>query len=111
MVVPLGKQKWKVAFEKGVEGPEMQGWYSPEYNVFEPNTASVYSTKIKTDQNFIWLLVPYETDFPQLKYKVVASNADSVTISVTDLNQGSWDITIPIANSSQVKLDFEPVSK
>jgi hypothetical protein len=52
-VIPIGNTKWEINMIKGQEDPEIQGWYSVEYNKYEPNIASIYSTEIKADDSFI----------------------------------------------------------
>ena len=54
------KTSLELKFVKGQEKPEIQGWYSPEYNIYGPNTASIYQTKIETTTNLVWLLLPSE---------------------------------------------------
>ncbi len=106
-IVPIGKSKWKINLIKGQETPEMQGWYSPEYNKFEPNVASIYSTKIKSDQTFVWLLVPFESSAPDIKVKVISKNADGMELSVIEAKKGEWIITVPYSNSEKAKMSFK----
>jgi len=105
-IVPVGKQHWDISFIKGQEDPEIQGWYSKEYNQYEPNTASIFSTTVETSQAFVWLLVPFETTAPVLKVKKYRVLEDGVSIRVRNHSIGEWDLFIPYANSRQVKFDF-----
>jgi len=59
-IVPITGQEWEITFIEGQEEPEIQGWYSKEYNEFEPNVASIYTTQIKSDSKVVWLLFPSE---------------------------------------------------
>lgn len=63
-VLPVGKHRGDVKLIKGQELPEIQGWYSEEYNKFGPNVASIYSARIKSDAVFVWVLQPFESDMP-----------------------------------------------
>jgi len=70
-IIPVGKTNWKIDLIKGQEKPEIQGWYSPEYNKYEPNVAAIYSTEIKSDETFIWLLAPFESSVQKMKIMVI----------------------------------------
>ncbi|MDZ7606264.1 MAG: hypothetical protein U5K79_11915 [Cyclobacteriaceae bacterium] len=35
-IIPAGKTKWLVSQVRGLETPEVQGWYSEVYNQFVP---------------------------------------------------------------------------
>ncbi len=109
-IIPVGKTKWEVDLVKGQETPEIQGWYSPEYNKYEPNVASIYSTEIKSDETLIWLLVPFESSAPKMKVKVISKNSEGVKIKVTSPLKGEWDVTVPYSNSENTKLIFRPAS-
>lgn len=105
-VIPIGKTKWDIDMVKGQDAPEIQGWYSEEYNKFEPNLTSIYSTDIKDDEAFVWVLVPFETDSPKVKAKVVARDPESLIVNITLKGQGQWDLTIPFADSNKAKLEY-----
>lgn len=106
-IIPVGKSDWKVEIIKGQEKPEIQGWYSEEYNKFEPNLACVYSTKIYSDATFVWLLVPAEMEVPEMSAKVISKNEDELILKVSGKTNGNWDITIPFSNSENANLKFE----
>ncbi len=110
-IVPVGESKWKINLIKGQEIPEIQGWYSPEYNKYEPNVASIYSTKIKSDQTFVWLLVPFESSAPDIVAKIISKNADGLDIRITETKKGEWEITVPYSNSEQAKMKYESILK
>lgn len=110
-IVPVQKSDWEVNFVKGQETPEIQGWYSEEYNKYEPNTAAIYSTKIETDATFVWLLVPSELLPPVLEAKVVSKNENEIKLEVLDGNKGKWQLTIPFADSKNAQLLFSPKLK
>lgn len=106
-IIPVGKSDWKVDIVKGQEKPEIQGWYSEEYNKFEPNLACIYSTQIQTDATFVWLLVPAEMEVPQISAKVISKNGDELILKVSSKTKGNWDITIPFSKSENASLKFE----
>lgn len=110
-VLPIGKTKWEIEMINGQEEPEIQGWYSEEYNKYEPNVASIYSTDIKAGVTFIWLLMPYETEAPNIKAKVLAKDENGIDLRVSIPNKGTWELAIPYSNSDQAKLDFKAGSK
>ncbi|MCG8311022.1 MAG: heparinase II/III family protein [Cytophagales bacterium] len=105
-IIPVGKTKWNIDEVTGQESPEIQGWYSAEYNKYEPNVATIYSTDIKSDVSFIWLLIPFDSSSPEIEAKVISKSIEGVELSITDKNKGQWEMTIPYANSNLVKLAF-----
>ena len=102
-VIPVSKQKFDIKFIKGQETPEIQGWYSPEYNLFEPNTTANYSTHINSDSTVVWLLVPSEKETPNIKAKIASENKDGVSLSVKSEGE-TWQITVPYNNSKDANL-------
>ncbi len=105
-IIPVGKSDWKVDLVKGQEKPEIQGWYSPEYNKFEPNVATIYSTQIVADATFVWLLVPTEKRAPKIQAEVISKNDTELKLQVTNPEKGSWVLVIPYSGSSNAKLEF-----
>lgn len=105
-IIPVGKSDWNVEIIKGQEQPEIQGWYSEEYNKFEPNLACVYSTQIQSDATFVWLLVPAEVEVSEMSAKVISKNENELKLKVSSNEKGSWVITIPFFNSENANLEF-----
>ena len=104
-VIPVGKTKWDVRLVKGQETPEIQGWYSKEYNTYEPNEVSIYSTNIKSSSTFVWVLVPSEKAPKPMKVKILSEDEDMIKISLKDQEQNSWTATIPFEDSSIASLE------
>jgi hypothetical protein len=102
-VIPIGKEKFELELVSGQEQPEIQGWYSPEYNIFGPNTASVYRTEISASTNFVWLLLPSENQLPKVKAKVLDEDEQGVKIAVKSKGK-TWAIAIPFMDSEGVTL-------
>ncbi|GAB3171809.1 alginate lyase family protein [Telluribacter humicola] len=104
-VVPVGNlvgnQKMEVRFVKGQEQPDIQGWYSPEYNVYSPNTTAIYSTNITQDQTFVWLLFPSEGQMPLVKARLLAENEEGVEVEVST-NGKTWKMMVPYRDSRGV---------
>jgi hypothetical protein len=105
-IIPVGKSDWNVDFVKGQEKPEIQGWYSPEYNKFEPNIATIYSTQIAADATFVWLLVPSVKEAQKFEATVISKNDTELKLKVTNPEKGSWVLVIPYSNSGNAKLNF-----
>ncbi|XOV94811.1 MAG: alginate lyase family protein [Bacteroidota bacterium] len=102
-VIPVGKTKFTINQVVGQENPDLQGWYSPEYNIYGPNTASLYQTKIKKSSNLVWLLVPSENDIPEVIAEINSQNDKQVNLTVS-LNGQTWGLVIPFENSSEVSV-------
>ncbi|MPR35944.1 alginate lyase family protein [Salmonirosea aquatica] len=103
-VVPVSDQKMDIRFVKGQEQPEIQGWYSPEYNVYSPNTATIYSANIPRDQTFVWLLMPSEGPTPAVQARVLSENEEGVEVEVKASGK-TWKLRVPYANSGKVALE------
>ncbi|NND05507.1 MAG: alginate lyase family protein [Saprospiraceae bacterium] len=103
-IMPVGGQEWEVSFIKGQEQPQIQGWYSPEYNIFSPNTTSIYDTRIDGNSTFIWLLVPSEREAPEVDGKVISMSPNEVQLAVR-MDQKKWELIIPHLNSRDVSLN------
>ena len=102
-IIPLSNQKFDIEFIKGQEKPEIQGWYSPEYNIFEPNTASCYRSSIRESTTFVWLLLPSEKKMPSVETEITSESDTAVEVAIT--SQGKlWQITIPYTDSQGAKL-------
>ncbi|MEZ5040165.1 MAG: alginate lyase family protein [Saprospiraceae bacterium] len=102
-VIPVSKQAFDISFIKGREEPSLQGWYSPEYNIFGPNITSVYSTNINENNTFIWLLMPSKKKMAKVKAEIIAENDKEVTIAVKSKGN-NWEINIPYSDSKAAKL-------
>jgi hypothetical protein len=89
-VIPVGNQDWKITFIEGQEEPEIQGWYSEEYNKYEPNVASIYSTEIKADSKFVWVLFPSKKIETGIKAEILSETPKELKVKVTNKNNDEW---------------------
>jgi len=101
-VIPVSKGKWDIDFIKGQETPEIQGWYSEEYNRFEPNVATIYSSKIKSNTTFVWLLQPFEGAPEKVKAKVTSESQDGVSVQMKTQNGNKSTYFIPYNDSGRM---------
>lgn len=102
-VIPVSSQKFDITFIKGQEKPAIQGWYSPEYNLYEPTAMSQYSATINGNDTFVWLLLPSEKETPPIKANILTQNEDGITLEVK-MKGKTWQLTIPYADSSAANL-------
>jgi len=106
-VIPLSQQSFEVEFIKGQESPELQGWYSPEYNLYEPNISSTYRTNIDGNSTLVWLLQPSSAkELPTLEAQVLRENEKEVVVEVKS-GQKQWQLTIPYMDSSRADLNIQ----
>lgn len=103
-ILPVSKQKTKIRFIKGQEKPEIQGWYSPEYNVYMPNTTTNYDTDIAGDQTFVWLLLPSEGKTPAVKSRIISENGDGVKVEV-GVGGKVWRVVVPFGDGEGAGLE------
>ncbi len=95
-IIPAGIQKWDIKLIKGQEEPEIQGWYSDEYNKYEPGITSLYETQIQTDSKFIWVLFPSEKMVSDVKAEVLSDGPDELKLKVYNSRNDEWVVTIPL---------------
>lgn len=107
-IIPVGASDWKVTQVKGQGTPTIQGWYSKEYNTYEPNTTTIYSRQLKSDETFVWILWPSEGKAPEVQAGILSRDAGSVKVRVTEPGKGYWDIQVPFQNSKGVQMNFIP---
>jgi hypothetical protein len=105
-VAPIGKTNWEVDMIKGQEEPEVRGWYSEEYNVYEPNIEVVHATTVNGREAFVWLLVPSEKKAPKLKVGVTSKNDDGIQLRISGKKNGTWKLTIPYSDSDKVQVEY-----
>ena len=102
-VIPVGNHQFDITFIKGQEEPEIQGWYSPEYNVYTPNVTSIYSTRIDKDATFVWVIMPSEKKKPGVTARILEEDNAKVTLEVTS-RKNSWTMEIPFGNNKEANL-------
>jgi hypothetical protein len=95
-IIPVGSQNWEVNIIKGQEKPEIQGWYSPEYNQYVPSPASVYTTRIESNATFVWVLFPAEKPGTAIQTEIVSANNQEMKIRVTTKNGQEWVVSVPL---------------
>jgi hypothetical protein len=95
-VIPVGNQDWKITFVKGQEEPEIQGWYSKEYNKYEPNVASIYSTNIESDSKFVWVLFPSEKVETGIQAETISESSNEIKVKVWNERNDQWVIDVPL---------------
>ena len=104
-VIPVNANDWTIPFVKGSETPVIQGWYSRQYNAFEPNTVSIYTTEIKKETMFVWLLYPSKNKTPEIEAKIISENKDGVVVQVNYPEEGQWNLTVPFKDSSKALIN------
>ena len=102
-IIPVGSSSFEIQSVKGQETPTLQGWYSQEYNIFEPNTTTIYQTTIEKTSNLVWILAPYKSKSPEIKAKIIEENDQQLLIRI-NYNNSQWELNIPFKNSHQAKL-------
>ncbi|MBV5312917.1 MAG: alginate lyase family protein [Prolixibacteraceae bacterium] len=107
-IIPVDASDWKVSEVKGQETPTIQGWYSKEYNTYEPNPTSIFSRQLKSDDTFVWILWPSEGKTPEIQTRILSKDAQSVKVRVTEQGKGSWEILVPFLNSKSTQVMILP---
>ncbi len=95
-IIPAGQQSWKITLVKGQETPEIQGWYSREYNIYEPAPATVYSTNIERSSTFVWLLYPTSgRPDPDTRIEVLSQTSSAIKVKITSQKEEGF-LSIPL---------------
>tara|TARA_R110001592_G_scaffold105579_3_gene296898 strand:- start:172331 stop:174388 length:2058 start_codon:yes stop_codon:yes gene_type:complete len=105
-VMPVGNTSFDIEMIKGQEKPEIQGWYSPEYNLYEPNIASIYTSDIAEGSTFVWLLIPSAGNGDRLvtRAKIVAETNSGLKLEV-NFKGDTWDLTVPFEKSEDLRFE------
>jgi hypothetical protein len=81
---------WEVDTVRGQEEPDVQGWYSVEYNKRTPNTCVRYTRAVSNEVVFAWLLLPGKGDVPSAT--LALEETDGGTRVTVEENDGSVEI-------------------
>ncbi|MFA5293005.1 MAG: alginate lyase family protein [Phycisphaerae bacterium] len=103
-IVPISKLNWKTDLVKGRGEPNMQGWYSREYNQFVPSIVSIYSAGIEKTSVFAWLLVPAMGKVPMAEGKIISVEDDSVVLEIASDDKVPMELKIPLAGLLTVEI-------
>lgn len=105
-IVPVGDASFDIQMIKGQENPEIQGWYSPEYNLYEANVASIYNSEIKDTTTFVWLLIPSKGNAERQisRAKIIRENQNAIELEVYH-NGKNYELSIPFEDNSFVKFN------
>lgn len=95
-IVPAGDQKWEVKMVEGQEQPEIQGWYSKEYNIYEPNPTTIYTTKIESNSTFVWVLYPSEKVEKLVRAEIVSESPKEIKVKITNEKNDEWVVDVPL---------------
>ncbi|VAW25170.1 hypothetical protein MNBD_BACTEROID01-728, partial [hydrothermal vent metagenome] len=69
-------------------------------------TATIYSTRIKSNSTFVWVLFPSEKAAPNIQTKILSHDSNGVKVQVTNPEKGEWKMLIPFSNSTIAELEF-----
>lgn len=103
-ILPLSDAGWRIGLKKGQEEPEIQGWYSKEYNKAEPNIANIYATETDGNDTFVWLLYPSEGRTPKVRAKILSQSEDGVSVRVKS-PAGRWEVFVPYSDSEKANIN------
>jgi hypothetical protein len=100
----LSDQIFKISEIKGLLEPSVQGWYSPEYNIYAPNSVTEFSTNIDQEQHFLWLIVPESEDSSALSMDKIKTHEDHFKIEFT-FNGQKKKLVLPFKDATKVDLN------
>ena len=95
-IVPGQDLEWEIQTIVGQEEPEIQGWYSVEYNKYTPNPAVIYSTDVPGKATFVWLIHPTEGPAEEASVELLSVDDEKARVKVVTRSGGERMVTIPV---------------
>ncbi len=92
---PIGSISWQVQIVKGQEKPQMQGWYSPQYNNFTPAPTALYNAHIDQTSIFCWLLLPGKGPVPPAEVEILKITPQAIILGITHAGD-TQNVQIPL---------------
>ncbi|NND32281.1 MAG: alginate lyase family protein [Saprospiraceae bacterium] len=74
MILPLGDLEWDVKIVSGQEAPEIQGWYSADYDERQANPTAIYQSQVAGTPTFAWLIIASTEQVPPISASHSMSN-------------------------------------
>ncbi|MFO7976366.1 MAG: alginate lyase family protein [Candidatus Hydrogenedentota bacterium] len=96
-VTPVSDLDWRVSLVKGREKPEIQGWWSREYNHKTPSICAVYKAQIDGPAIFAWVIVPALDSVPKAEALLEVPSKDMAHVQVTLPGENTEIFAIPLA--------------
>jgi hypothetical protein len=98
IIVPIqGSAPLQSKLVKGQEQPQIQGWYSPEFNQWIPSYDAVYSGKVAKNCVLGWLIIPYMgSKTPSGFASISAIDDNLITVSVDIQGHRPQSVHLPL---------------
>lgn len=103
-VQPLGAPDWEIELVRGREGPDPQGWYSPEMDVRLPSTCACYSSEIPQTATWAWLLLPAKGQVPGAKVTELGAPEGAVHLLLEFTHRAPIEVAIRLDTSRDLHL-------
>lgn len=103
-VQPVGTRDWQIELVSGREGPDFQGWYSPEMDVRVPNTCACYTAEIPRTTTLAWLLVPGRGRVTAVGTRELAAPEGAVHLVLDWPGRGPLEIAVRLDRDSDLRL-------
>ncbi|MFW5788089.1 MAG: alginate lyase family protein [Halanaerobiales bacterium] len=100
LIQPLGDIEWDLSIVKGQSKPVIQGWYSKQYNQYEPAACAVYEANIDKETVFAWILKSGRVDINRINGSINVIEDKHVLLEV-EQQEKSWSLQIPLKNGSK----------
>ena len=88
----------------GQTSPEIQGWYSEQYNQYTPSTTAIYQLHCEKEEILIWLLIPQKSDQTSIAAKLISQSEEGVELELVFKNQHNRHVFLPFSDSSLVEI-------
>jgi hypothetical protein len=81
-ILPVGAPEWHGRIVKGQTDPEVQGWWSGDYNIREACPVAIHEASAVGPAPFAWILVPSQGLLPQIKVQQLSTPPGTVRLRV-----------------------------
>lgn len=98
-ITPLAGFDWNAALVQGQEEPHLQGWYSRQYNLWEPCPTTVFTAAVAGTTAFAWLLHTARGDVSRSDGEIVENTDEALRIRIARPGAATVIVRIPWADA------------
>ncbi|HOF87422.1 MAG TPA: hypothetical protein PLZ36_04860, partial [Armatimonadota bacterium] len=103
-IQPVAPFEWEIELVRGREGPDFQGWYSPEMDVRLPNTCAIYAANLPRTATFAWLLLPGNGAVPACSVTAYDAPEGAVHLRLDIPGQAPLEIAVRLDEALPLRL-------
>ncbi len=99
-ITPVSGLDWKVDLVKGQGEPDIQGWWSREYNHKTPSSCAVYSASIEDSAVFAWVITPGVGPVaPLAEASLLSTSEEGVCLRIQRAGEAAETVFVPFQST------------